>query len=162
MARRTPFCRWPHAPVPERSGDVPAGNGGRGRGAARGFCGSRHESAPPGTSRSPEPAGVVVTAGSGRECRVDAGLKPKEFVPEAQAVSFSFRARQLELILHRISSEPEWDYLRNACGLGRAVYSGLWTGFSRGSDVCRFQGYPSFDRVLPMEKISANNALLPA
>lgn len=126
------------------------------RGVVWGSCGSRHSSAPPGggcrgTRRSPVPAGVV-TAGSGRECRVDAGLKPKEFMPEAQAVSFSFRARQLELILHRISSEPKWDYLWNACSLGRAVYSGLWTGFSRGSDVCRFQGYPSFDRALPMEK----------
>lgn len=73
-------------------------------------------------------------------------------MPEAQAASFSLRARQLELILHRISSEPKWDYLCNARGLEWAVYSGLWTGFSVGSDVCRFQGYPFFDRALPMEK----------
>lgn len=73
-------------------------------------------------------------------------------MPEAQAASFSLRARQLELILHRISSEPKWDYLCNVRGLQWAVYSGLWTGFSVGSDVCRFQGYPFFDRALPMEK----------
>lgn len=83
-----------------------------------------------------------------------AGLQTKEFVPEAQAASFSLRARQLELILHRISSEPKWDYLCNARGLQWAVYSGLWTGFSVSSDVCRFQGYPFFDRALPMEKKS--------
>lgn len=110
----------PRVPVPERRGVVMLRREMAAAGAARcgvvwGSCGSRHSSAPPGggcrgTRRSPVPAGVV-TAGSGRECRVDAGLKPKEFMPEAQAVSFSFRARQLELILHRISSEPKWDYL---------------------------------------------------
>lgn len=73
--------------------DAPSGNGG-GRGAER---------------RGPGPA--PPRAAALWPCRAGAGLSTKEFVPRAQTVSFSFRARQLEVILHRISSEPEWDYL---------------------------------------------------
>lgn len=70
----------------------------------------RQEMAAAGEARS-GPGPAPPRAAALWPCRAGAGLSTKEFLPQAQTVSFSFRARQLEVILHRISSEPEWDYL---------------------------------------------------